>query len=62
MKTLKNLIKNILKKEEINLLGRWKIVYCKNITDKKIDLANEDNCGPCDQYKNTKKLLKINDK
>jgi len=51
MKNLKNLIKIIFKKKEINLLGRWKLEHCKNKTDKKIDLANEDNCGVCEQYK-----------
>jgi hypothetical protein len=57
MKTLRNLIENIVnktfKKQEITLLGRWKIEHCKNKTDKKIDLANQDNCGPCGHYKIT---------
>jgi len=39
-------------------LGRWKIDYCTNKMDQKIDLSNEDHCGPCGQYrimKNSKK-------
>jgi len=31
-------------------LGRWNIDYCSNKTNTKIDLANEDHCGPCGQY------------
>jgi len=32
------------------LLGRWNIEYSKKKLDKKIDLSNEDHCGPCGQY------------
>jgi hypothetical protein len=31
-------------------LGRWNIDYCSKKTNTKIDLANEDHCGPCGQY------------
>jgi hypothetical protein len=31
-------------------LGRWNIDYCPNKINRKIDFANEDNCGACDQY------------
>lgn len=31
-------------------LGRWNIDYCTKRTNTKIDLANEDHCGPCGQY------------
>jgi hypothetical protein len=31
-------------------LGRWNIDYCPKKTNTKIDLANEDHCGPCGQY------------
>ena len=31
-------------------LGRWTIDYCNNKINKKIDLSNEDHCGPCGQY------------
>jgi hypothetical protein len=27
-------------------LGRWNIDYCQRMT-RKLDLANYDNCGPC---------------
>jgi len=28
-------------------LGRWGILYSSNDLQKRIDLANIDNCGPC---------------
>jgi len=34
-------------------LGRWKIDYCNTKTNTKIDLSNEDHCGPCGQYTKT---------
>jgi hypothetical protein len=36
--------------EEKKILGRWNIDYCDKRTDNKIDLSNEDHCGPCGQY------------
>jgi len=41
-------------------LGRWNINYCDKNLNKKIDLSNEDHCGPCGQYAITK--LKETDK
>jgi len=32
------------------LLGRWGIDSCDKKTNVKIDLSNEDHCGPCGQY------------
>lgn len=34
--------------------GRWKIDYCNKKLNTKIDLSNEDHCGPCGQYAKTK--------
>ena len=31
-------------------LGRWRIENCSSKLDYKIDLSNEDHCGPCGQY------------
>jgi hypothetical protein len=31
-------------------LGRWNIETCSKIINHKIDLSNEDHCGPCGQY------------
>jgi hypothetical protein len=31
-------------------LGRWSIETCHKKVNNKIDLANEDHCGPCGKY------------
>ena len=41
-------------KEDKKILGRWNIESCSKKLDTKIDLANEDHCGPCGQYAKTK--------
>jgi len=46
----KKLIPNIFTKEVPRPVGRWKIEECKIKIDNKIDLSNEDHCGPCGQY------------
>jgi hypothetical protein len=43
-------IKKAIAKDVPKPLGRWAIVYCTNQINTKIDLANEDHCGPCGQY------------
>ena len=35
---------------EKKTLGRWNIDYCDKKLDTKIDMSNEDHCGPCGQY------------
>jgi hypothetical protein len=35
---------------EKKVLGRWNIEYCDKMLNNKIDLSNEDHCGPCGQY------------
>ena len=37
-------------KELSKPLGRWKLETCDIKTNHKIDLSNEDHCGPCGQY------------
>jgi hypothetical protein len=31
-------------------VGRWRLETCPNLMKQKIDLSNEDHCGPCGQY------------
>ncbi len=50
MKSVLNFVKNFIRKEQPKTLGRWELVYCNNKLNKKIDLSNEDHCGPCGQY------------
>jgi hypothetical protein len=35
-------------------LGRWSIIHNTKVVKKRVDLANEDHCGPCGQYIITK--------
>jgi len=49
-KTLFAVIKNASFSEQKIILGRWNTVYNRNILDKRVDLSNEDHCGPCGQY------------
>jgi hypothetical protein len=52
MRQIFKIIMNQFEKSASNNLplGRWNIDYCLKKTDAKIDLANEDHCGPCGQY------------
>ena len=64
MKFLATLIKKIRRNEMPKPLGRWNIEYCDKKMNKKIDLSNEDHCGPCGQYildKTTTDIPKINE-
>lgn len=45
-----NFLKNIFRKELPRPLGRWKIEDCNVKIINKIDLSNEDHCGPCGNY------------
>jgi hypothetical protein len=57
-----NRIKIIIPKELPKRLGRWNIDYCNKKIDQKIDLSNEDHCGPCGQYIISKSTKTLNDK
>jgi hypothetical protein len=50
MKFITNFIKKFLPKEMPKPVGRWKIENCNVKTNNKVDLSNEDHCGPCGQY------------
>jgi hypothetical protein len=41
-----------------SVLGRWQIEYDYKIINRKIDFANDDNCGICEDYRI--KMLAIN--
>ena len=61
MKFISSIIKRFVKDEK-KILGRWNIEYCDKKLNKKIDLSNEDHCGPCGQYLIDKSIHKINNK
>jgi hypothetical protein len=49
MKSIAELILKFVSKEKHipKSLGRWNLDYCNKKINRKIDLANEDHCGPC---------------
>lgn len=55
-KYIMTILKNMLLKESkeskelVKPMGRWRIENCNIQTNNKIDLSNEDHCGPCGQY------------
>jgi hypothetical protein len=49
MQVIKSIIKRFTEKDK-KMLGRWTIDYCDKKVNNKIDLSNEDHCGPCGQY------------
>ena len=55
-----SIVKKILSKDMIKPVGRWKIENCDKKMNLKIDLSNEDHCGPCGQYVLEKIKLKNN--
>jgi hypothetical protein len=57
-----NIIKKSFPKELSKPMGRWRIENCNIQMNNKIDLSNEDHCGPCGQYALSKTELKNNQK
>ena len=49
------IIKKFLPKDLPKPMGRWRIEECSTALNQKIDLSNEDHCGPCGQYALEKK-------
>ena len=62
MKYLINIVKKLISKPLPNPLGRWRIESCNKQLKNKIDLSNEDHCGPCGQYALKKLEIKNNKK
>jgi hypothetical protein len=50
MKYLRNLLKRIISFDAPKPVGRWRTEECNIKLNQKIDLSNEDHCGPCGQY------------
>lgn len=50
MKYIMNAINKLFGKELPKPMGRWNIENCSKKINNKIDLSNEDHCGPCGQY------------
>ena len=60
MKFITAIIKKLTQKDISRPLGRWRIENCNTKMNNKIDLSNEDHCGPCGQYALEKVKLKNN--
>uniref|UniRef100_A0A6C0ER44 Uncharacterized protein n=1 Tax=viral metagenome TaxID=1070528 RepID=A0A6C0ER44_9ZZZZ len=58
MKFITNIIKRFTPKDISRPLGRWRIDHSNTQMINKIDLSNEDHCGPCGQYALEKVKLK----
>jgi len=58
MKHIITIIKNLISKDLPKPLGRWRIENCNKQINNKIDLSNEDHCGPCGEY-SLEKIEKI---
>lgn len=56
--TTKSYLEKIPPQRFTQTRGRWNIEQCNKKTNYKIDLSNEDHCGPCGQYALTKLELK----
>jgi hypothetical protein len=47
---ISTMLRRFFVNEEKKVLGRWSIEHCDKKLNSKIDLSNEDHCGPCGQY------------
>lgn len=59
MKFFSNTLMQMFKKDDTIIfknLHRWSIDYSHKQINRKIDLANEDNCGPCGNLELIKKI------
>ena len=50
MKFITAIIKKITLQDLPKPVGRWRIEESNTALNQKIDLSNEDHCGPCGQY------------
>ena len=57
MNFIEIIIKKLRPKDISRPLGRWRIENCNTKMNKKIDLSNEDHCGPCGEYGQFRRLL-----
>jgi hypothetical protein len=60
-KYLTSIIKRFMPKELPKPMGRWSTDYCDKKMIQKVDLSNEDHCGPCGQYALSKQEIENKD-
>lgn len=49
MLSIQNIIRQIFSSKK-KVLGRWNIDYNDKVVNYKIDMSNEDHCGPCGKH------------
>lgn len=54
MKYLTKIINSFLRPHPKKPMGRWAVESCEKKTNNRVDLSNEDHCGPCGHYILTK--------
>ena len=59
MKFIINIVKKLIPKDIPKPVGRWRMEHCNIQMNNKIDLSNEDHCGPCGQYALEKNLQNL---
>lgn len=50
VRTFIAVVKNFRLPDQKISLGRWNTIYKNNEINTRVDLSNEDHCGPCGQY------------
>jgi len=50
MQFVRSIFKKFVSVDKVMPIGRWRIESCNKQLNRKIDLSNEDHCGPCGQY------------
>ena len=50
IKTFIAVVKNSMGPDQKISLGRWNTIYNNSKINARVDLSNEDHCGPCGHY------------
>lgn len=59
LQSIMNILRRFAQTDSKILLGRWGLNDCNKRVNKKVDLSNEDHCGPCGQYDQILEYKKI---
>lgn len=54
MNFIRIFMKRVMGRDQPLPIGRWKRETCRKTMNYKVDMSNEDHCGPCGQYALTK--------
>ena len=57
MQSIRKMLERIIPKSpRVVHLGRWRIEYCDRKMKQKVELSNEDHCGPCGHFMLNKQI------